>query len=43
MRMTTITGYAITGGADEALFEIGATDGALTFQDGAELRGRQGH
>ena len=26
-----ITGYAITGGADEALFEIGATDGALTF------------
>ena len=27
-----ITGYAITGGADEALFEIGATDGALTFK-----------
>ena len=27
-----VTGYAITGGADEALFEIGATDGALTFK-----------
>ncbi len=27
-----ITGYAITGGADEALFEIGTTDGALTFK-----------
>ena len=27
-----ITGYAITGGADEALFEIGATDGALAFK-----------
>ena len=27
-----ITGYAITGGADQALFEIGATDGALTFK-----------
>ena len=27
-----ITGYAITGGADQALFEIGATDGALTFE-----------
>ncbi len=27
-----ITGYAITGGADEALFEIGMTDGALTFK-----------
>ena len=26
-----VTGYAITGGADQALFEIGATDGALTF------------
>ena len=26
-----ITGYAITGGADEAFFSIGATDGALTF------------
>ena len=25
-----ITGYAITGGADQALFEIGATDGALS-------------
>ena len=28
-----ITGYAITGGADEAFFSIGATDGALTFDD----------
>ena len=27
-----ITGYAITGGADQALFEIGATSGALTFK-----------
>ena len=27
-----VTGYAITGGADEALFEIGMTDGALTFK-----------
>ena len=36
-----ITGYALTGGADQALFEIGATSGALTF-DGAELRGRAG-
>ena len=27
-----VTGYAITGGADEAFFSIGATDGALTFQ-----------
>ena len=27
-----ITGYAITGGADQALFEIGATDGELTFK-----------
>ena len=26
-----ITGYVITGGADQALFEIGATSGALTF------------
>ena len=27
-----ITGYAITGGADQALFEIGATTGELTFK-----------
>ena len=27
-----ITGYAITGGADQAFFSIGATDGALTFK-----------
>ena len=27
-----ITGYAITGGADQALFEIGATDGVLSFK-----------
>ena len=27
-----ITGYAITGGADMALFEIGATSGELTFK-----------
>ena len=26
-----VTGYEITGGADEAFFSIGATDGALTF------------
>ena len=28
-----ITGYAITGGADQAFFSIGATSGALTFDD----------
>ena len=28
----SVTGYAITGGADQALFEIGATDGELTFK-----------
>ena len=28
-----ITGYAITGGADQALFEIGATTGELTFDN----------
>ena len=28
----SVTGYAITGGADQALFEIGATTGALTFK-----------
>ena len=27
-----ITGYAITGGVDQNLFSIGATDGALTFK-----------
>ena len=27
-----ITGYAITGGADQALFSIGVTSGALTFK-----------
>ena len=27
----SITGYAITGGADQAFFSIGATSGALTF------------
>ena len=27
-----ITGYAITGGADQSFFSIGATDGALTFK-----------
>ena len=27
-----VTGYAITGGADQAFFSIGATDGALTFK-----------
>ena len=27
-----ITGYAITGGADEGFFSIGATSGALTFE-----------
>ncbi len=26
-----VTGYALTGGADQAFFSIGATDGALTF------------
>ena len=26
-----VTGYAITGGADQSFFSIGATDGALTF------------
>ena len=28
----TVTGYAITGGADQALFAIDRTSGALTFQ-----------
>ena len=28
-----ITGYAITGGADQTFFSIGATSGALTFDD----------
>ncbi len=28
-----VTGYAITGGADQAFFSIGATSGALTFDD----------
>ena len=28
-----ITGYAITGGADQGFFSIGATSGALTFDD----------
>ena len=28
-----ITGYAITGGADQAFFSIGTTSGALTFDD----------
>ena len=28
-----VTGYAITGGADQAFFLIGATSGALTFDD----------
>ncbi len=28
-----ITGYAITGGADQALFEIGVTTGELTFDN----------
>ena len=28
----SVTGYAITGGADMALFEIGATSGELTFK-----------
>ena len=27
-----VTGYAITGGADQAFFSIGGTDGALTFK-----------
>ena len=27
-----VTGYAITGGADQSFFSIGATDGALTFK-----------
>ena len=27
-----ITGYEITGGADQSFFSIGATDGALTFE-----------
>ena len=27
-----VTGYAITGGADQGFFSIGATSGALTFQ-----------
>ena len=34
-----ITGYAITGGADEALFEIGGDGRRPDVQDGAELRG----
>ena len=32
MRMTDITGYAITGGPDQTFFSIGETSGALTFE-----------
>ena len=38
-----ITGYAITGGADEALFEIGMTDGALTFKTAPNYEDAKDH
>ena len=36
-----IEGYAITGGADRDLFEIGATDGALTFKSAPNFEDAQ--
>ena len=35
----SVTGYAIAGGADMALFEIGATSGELAFKTAPGLRG----
>ena len=37
-----VTGYAITGGADQAFFSIEATGRGADLRRGAELRGRQG-
>ena len=36
-----VTGYAITGGADMALFEIGATSGELTFKSAPDFEDPQ--
>ena len=36
-----VTGYAITGGADQAFFSIGATSGALTFDDAPNFEDAQ--
>ena len=36
-----ITGYEITGGADQAFFSIGATSGALTFDDAPNFEDAQ--
>ena len=33
----SVTGYAIAGGADQALFEIGATSGELTFKSAPDF------
>ena len=40
--MTTSTGYALDGGVDEALFEIGESTGALSFKAAPNLRGCAG-
>ena len=37
----SVTGYAITGGADMALFEIGATSGELTFKSAPDFEDPQ--
>ena len=37
----SVTGYAITGGADMALFEIGATSGELTFKSAPNFEDAQ--
>ena len=36
-----VTGYAITGGADQTFFSIGATSGALTFDDAPNFEDAQ--
>ncbi len=36
-----VTGYAITGGADQGFFSIGATSGALTFNDAPNFEDAQ--
>ena len=37
-----VTGYAITGGADQNLFSIGTTSGALTFDDAPNFEDAKG-
>ena len=36
-----VTGYEITGGADQSFFSIGATSGALTFDDAPNFEDAQ--